>query len=96
MTSRTLVKRSESTKLENPYLPMAMRIQRVTVETDDGMLKSFDLSFVDPRDAERFNFVPGQFCEISVFGKGEAPFGIASSPTESGPVKFTGAAWTSR
>ena len=89
MTSTTLVKRSESTERENPYLPMGMRIQRVTVETDDGMLRSFDLSFMDPGDAERFDFVPGQFCEISVFGKGEAPFGIASSPTESGPVKFT-------
>jgi sulfhydrogenase subunit gamma (sulfur reductase) len=89
MTSTTPVKSPESKDLYNPYLPMAVRIERVTVETDDAMLKSFDLSFVDPEEARRFDFIPGQFCEISVFGKGEAPFGIASSPTESGPLKFT-------
>ncbi len=73
----------------NPYLPLPMRIERVHVETDDEMLKSFDLAFVRQADGARFDFTPGQFCEISVFGKGEAPFGIASSPTEPGPLKFT-------
>jgi NAD(P)H-flavin reductase len=33
--------------------------------------------------------MPGQFAELSVLGKGEAPFGMASSPTESGHLKFT-------
>lgn len=73
----------------NPYLPLPMRIERVRVETDDNMLKTFELSFVRSEDAADFYFRPGQFCEISVFGKGEAPFGIASSPTEAGPLKFT-------
>jgi hypothetical protein len=40
-------------------------------------------------DEKAFHFVPGQFCELSLFGKGEAPFGIASSPTENGSLKFT-------
>ena len=78
--------------MENPYLPIPMRIQRAFVETDDEMLKTFDLAFVNEADGaggDEFGFVPGQFCEISVFGKGEAPFGIASSPTEEGPLKFT-------
>jgi NAD(P)H-flavin reductase len=33
--------------------------------------------------------MPGQFAEVCVFGKGEAPFGIASSPTEPGFLKFS-------
>lgn len=73
----------------NPYLPVPMRIVRTRVETDDNMLKTFELMFVRQEDAARFDFIPGQFCEISVFGNGEAPFGIASSPTEPGPLKFT-------
>ena len=36
-----------------------------------------------------FRYTPGQFCELSIFGQGEAPFGIASSPTEEGFVRFT-------
>ena len=75
--------------MPNPYLPLPMQIKRVRVETDDGMLKTFELAFVQQEDASDFHFTPGQFCEISVFGKGEAPFGIASSPTEPGPLKFT-------
>jgi len=66
-----------------------MRIKRIHVETDDNMLKTFELSFANEAEASDFAFTPGQFCEISVFGKGEAPFGIASSPTEPLPLKFT-------
>ncbi len=73
----------------NPYLPMSMVIERITDETDDRTIKSFDLAFVCPEDAARFHYTPGQFCELSVFGVGEAPFGIASSPTEKGFVRFT-------
>ena len=75
--------------MENPYLPSLMRIQRTFVETDDEMLKTFDLAFLSEADAREFDSIPGQFCELSVFGKGEAPFGIVSSPTENGPLKFT-------
>ena len=75
--------------VENPYLPMRMVIQRITDEVDDRTIKSFDLAFMDEEDARRFRYMPGQFCELSVFGQGEAPFGIASSPTEQGFVRFT-------
>ena len=76
-------------KRENPYLPVPMRIKDVRVESEDGMLKTFDLEFVDPTDKEEFRFLPGQFSEVSVLGKGESPFGIASSPTEVDYVRFT-------
>jgi len=89
MTSATRAPEALANPQLNPYLPVPMRIERTQVETDDNMLKSFDLSFVHSEDAANFRFRPGQFCEISVFSKGEAPFGIASSPTEPGPLKFT-------
>ncbi|MHB0858275.1 MAG: FAD/NAD(P)-binding protein [Anaerolineae bacterium] len=73
----------------NPYVPMSMVIQCIVDETDDRTIKSFDLAFADERDAAAFSYTPGQFCELSVFGQGEAPFGIASSPTEAGFVRFT-------
>ncbi len=76
-------------KRANPYLPLPMRIADIRLESEDGMLKTFDLEFVNPVDKEAFRFLPGQFCEISVLGKGESPFGIASSPTERDYVRFT-------
>ncbi|TKJ40528.1 heterodisulfide reductase subunit F [candidate division TA06 bacterium B3_TA06] len=76
-------------KRSNPYLPVPMRIKDIRVESEDGMLKTFDLEFVSPEDKESFKFLPGQFCEVSILGKGEAPFGIASAPTEQDYVRFT-------
>jgi sulfhydrogenase subunit gamma (sulfur reductase) len=73
----------------NPYLPMSMNIRQIVDETDDRTIKSFDLVFAQPQDAASFHYTPGQFCELSIFGQGEAPFGIASSPTEEGFVRFT-------
>ncbi len=40
-------------------------------------------------DRERFTYVPGQFAEVSVFGKGEAPFGMASTPTRPERLEFS-------
>ncbi|MBM3187475.1 MAG: heterodisulfide reductase subunit F [Chloroflexi bacterium] len=73
----------------NPYVPMSMVIERIVDETDDRTIKSFDLVFADEEEARQFQYTPGQFCELSIFGQGEAPFGIASSPTEEGFVRFT-------
>jgi sulfhydrogenase subunit gamma (sulfur reductase) len=89
MTSTVQASRLSVQAAPNPYLPRLVRIERVRVETDDSMLKTFEVAFMRDEDASSFHFVPGQFCELSVFGKGEAPFGIASSPTEPGPLKFT-------
>jgi NAD(P)H-flavin reductase len=75
--------------MKNPYLPIPMRIEKTLIESEDRMLKTFDLVFIRKEDEEEFSFMPGQFCEVSVFGKGEAPFGIASSPTERGFLRFT-------
>jgi len=75
--------------LENPYLPYPVRIDQIIVETEDRNLKTFKFVFLDPQDEQKFAYIPGQFAELSVAGKGEIPIGIASSPTEKGFITFT-------
>jgi len=75
--------------LENPYLPYPVRIEGIVTETEDGNLKTFKLVFLNPEHEKKFSYIPGQFAELSVAGKGEIPIGIASSPTEKGFLKFT-------
>lgn len=75
--------------MSNPYLPVPMKIERIINEDPAKTLKTYDLSFVNKKDQDKFKYMPGQFCEFSIFGKGESPFGIASSPTEEGILKFT-------
>jgi sulfhydrogenase subunit gamma (sulfur reductase) len=75
--------------LENPYLPYPVRIEDIITETEDRNLKTFKFVFLDPKDQEKFSYIPGQFAELSVAGRGEIPIGIASSPTEKGFVMFT-------
>jgi NAD(P)H-flavin reductase len=75
--------------MRNPYLPLPMRIERVVVETDDRNIKTFSLSFLHEEDEAKFTYIPGQFAELSVLGEGEAPFGMASSPTQPGRLEFT-------
>jgi NAD(P)H-flavin reductase len=75
--------------LHNPYLPYPVKIGEVITEAEDKSLKTFKLVFIHPEDEEKFSYLPGQFAELSIAGKGEIPIGIASSPTEKGFVKFT-------
>jgi sulfhydrogenase subunit gamma (sulfur reductase) len=75
--------------IENPYVPFPMRIEEITTETEDQNIKTFELSFMVKADEERFEYRPGQFAELSVFGKGEAPFGMASTPTRPGRLSFS-------
>lgn len=75
--------------MNNPYKPYPVRIDEIIVETDDRNLRTFHLKFLNPEDEAAFQYLPGQFAEISVPGQGEIPIGIASSPTEKGYLKFT-------
>lgn len=75
--------------MNNPYLPYPVRIEEITVETGDRNIKTFRVAFLNPEDEAKFQYLPGQFAELSVAGKGECPIGIASSPTESGFLLFT-------
>jgi NAD(P)H-flavin reductase len=62
--------------MENPYLPDVVEVAAVRDETPDT--KTFALRFCAPRRWESFEYRPGQFVEVSVFGVGEAPFCLAS------------------
>ncbi len=75
--------------MKNPYLPLPMRVEKIVIETDDKNIKTFSVKFPNDEDASNFNYLPGQFAQLSVLGEGEAPFGIASSPTPPGELQFT-------
>lgn len=75
--------------MKNPYIPYPVRIEEITVENDAKDIKTFKLAFERPEDAAEFRYMPGQFSELSLFGFGESPIGIASSPTEQGYLLFS-------
>jgi len=53
----------------NPYMPEIVKIEKVIKEAED---------IVVLRVKHSFEYSPGQFSQISLFGIGEAPFGICS------------------
>lgn len=61
------------------YLPEMARVTRVEALTESEKL--FEIKFASGRD---LGHVPGQFVEVSVFGIGEAPISVSSSPTRKG------------
>jgi len=73
----------------DPYLPYTVTIRKITIENAARDIKTFELVFADPAQRGQFDFVPGQFAQISVFGAGESPIGIASSPLDADHVAFT-------
>ncbi len=75
--------------MDNTYVPIRMRVEKITVEDPERNLRTYDLAFEDEEAGKRFSYLPGQFCEMSILGKGESPFGIASSPSEGDILKFT-------
>jgi sulfhydrogenase subunit gamma (sulfur reductase) len=75
--------------MKNIYVPFPMEVKKVLTEDPGKTLRTFDLGFVQEKDKKDFQYMPGQFCEFSILGKGESPFGIASSPTEKDFLRFT-------
>jgi len=74
---------------QNPYIPITMKLVKNMCETEDKLINTFTLAFLNKEDEENFKYMPGQFAELSAYGHGEAPFGIATSPTEPGIIKFS-------
>ena len=68
---------------------MLTKVKNIVSENKVNDIKTLELEFKDEKDYKAFNYIPGQFAEISLIGKGECPIGIASSPTEEGSIKFT-------
>jgi NAD(P)H-flavin reductase len=75
--------------VHNPYIPKLTSIKEIVSENKVNDIKTLELEFKNGEDYKNFNYIPGQFAEISLIGKGECPIGIASSPTEEGSIKFT-------
>lgn len=78
--------------MDSPYIKYPVTINSITNETEDKLIKSFALSFINPEDSAGFfspPFQPGQFAMLWVPGCGEIPLGIASSPGEKDNLLFT-------
>lgn len=73
----------------NPYIPIPVDVEKIITEVDTKDIKTFRVVFVRQEEKERFVYLPGQFAELSIFGKGESPIGIASSPTQPDYLEFT-------
>ncbi len=75
--------------VKNPYRPILTTIEKITVENEAKDLKTFRLGFCSDEEANDFHFQCGQFAELTVFGIGECPIGIASSPMDREFLEFT-------
>jgi len=71
--------------VKSPYIPDLATISRIITENEAEDIKTFELSL----NGSELAYAPGQFAMLSVFGVGECPIGIASSPTQSDIVQFT-------
>ncbi len=73
--------------MKNPYLPHVAVLQDVR---DEGPgLKTFDMVFKDESVWDELKPAPGQFVELSIFGEGEAPFGVATGIQETGLLRLS-------
>lgn len=68
--------------MSNPYLPKLTVIKKITQENDVNDIKTFKLTFKNPKQLHNFKYRCGQFAELSLFGIGECPIGIGSSPLD--------------
>ncbi|MBN1941269.1 MAG: FAD/NAD(P)-binding protein [Candidatus Diapherotrites archaeon] len=72
---------------EAPLKPELAEIIKVKSETPS--IKTFDVRFVDKKLQKQFAFLPGKFVMVSVFGYGEMPISISSSPFEKEFIQLT-------
>jgi sulfhydrogenase subunit gamma (sulfur reductase) len=70
----------------NVYLPHIVVIEKIIEETPG--VRTFHFNFKDKKLGKEFNFESGQFAQYSIFGIGEAPFCISSSPTRRDHLEF--------
>ncbi|MCD6280733.1 MAG: FAD/NAD(P)-binding protein [Deltaproteobacteria bacterium] len=71
---------------DNIYQPRPVSILRTLPQINDHRL--FQLKLEDGGTWEEFGHQPGQFIEISVFGKGEAPISISSPPSRTDSLEI--------
>jgi NAD(P)H-flavin reductase len=61
----------------------------VAVKQETPTIKTFTVRFVDSERQQRFHFLPGKFLMVSIFGYGEMPIGISSSPFKTESIQLT-------
>jgi NAD(P)H-flavin reductase len=66
--------------VDNPYLPKLAVVRKIISENYVNDIKTFQVMLDDSENGASFKFRCGQFAELSHFGFGECPIGIASSP----------------
>ena len=86
MATADISKRQKFFSKDNVYLPHIAVIEKIIEETPGVM--TFHFNFKDEKLRKEFTFESGQFGEYSVFGVGEAPFCISSSPTRPDHLEF--------
>lgn len=67
---------------QNPYIPYPAEILDIRTESKAKDTRTFVVNFTDAEIRSRFKYKPGQFAEVSILGKGEAPISITSSPLQ--------------
>jgi sulfhydrogenase subunit gamma (sulfur reductase) len=72
---------SDKKDLYNPVLSKIVRVEQLTVSE-----KRFEIALPDNKP---LGHKPGQFVEVSIFGFGEAPISISSSPTNTPTFELT-------
>lgn len=70
----------------NIYLPHLATITEIEPQTPDTTMLRVVLE--DSTLAQSFTYRPGQFAQLSIFGTGECPISIASTPTRKGFLEF--------
>jgi len=63
------------------YVPIQAEVIDIDVESSNTYLISLRLLDEKGQEIEEFPYMPGQFLMVSVFGLGECPISITSSPT---------------
>tara|TARA_B100002003_G_C14040401_1_gene501354 strand:+ start:76 stop:912 length:837 start_codon:yes stop_codon:yes gene_type:complete len=61
----------------------------IEVREDTDKIKTFTIKYVNKQDQKRFHFVPGKFLMVSVFGFGEMPISLSSSPLKTDSLQLT-------
>ena len=67
-----------------PLVPITAKIKSIRTLTEDTLL--FEMA--EFRGNKPFSYNPGQFMELSVFGVGESPISITSTPTRPEVLEF--------
>ena len=76
--------------MKNPYLPYPVRIEEISVETEDKNLKTFKYVFTNPEDEGKLFLYPRAVCRVGHRGKGRDPHRNSLFPNGKGVCEVYG------